>query len=129
MEFEGKVLQMLPPQSGESARGKWLRQDVIFELQQEFSRRVCARFFNKESELQKLHVGGLYTVSFNLESREYNGRWYTDVNVWRVQPHDQPQPAAPAYDAPMPESDPFAGGSTTGGTTAAPSSEVDDLPF
>ncbi len=129
MEFEGKVLQMLPPQSGESARGKWLRQDVIFELQQEFSRRVCARFFNKESELQKLHVGGLYTVSFNLESREYNGRWYTDVNVWRVQPHDQPQQAAPAYDAPMPESDPFGEPAAPAGTTAAPSSEVDDLPF
>jgi len=126
MEFEGKVLEMLPPQSGESARGKWQRQDVIFELQQEFSRRVCARFFNKESEVQKLRVGGLYTVSFNLESREFNGRWYTDVNVWRVQPHEQPQQAAPAYDAPMPESAPFGDPVTP---AATPSSEVDDLPF
>ncbi len=126
MEFEGKVLEMLPPQSGESARGKWQRQDVIFELQQEFSRRVCVKFFNRESEVQKLRVGGLYTVSFNLESREYNGRWYTDVSVWRVQPHDQPQQVAPAYDAPMPESDPFAASGTPADT---PSSEVDDLPF
>ena len=127
MEFEGKVLEMLPPQSGESARGKWQRQDVIFELQQVFSRRVCARFFNKESEVQKLRVGGIYTVSFNLESREFNGRWYTDVNVWRVQSHDQPQqPAAPAYDAPMPDSTPFGEPAAPAGTSAQ---EVDDLPF
>ena len=117
---------MLPPQSGESDRGKWQRQDVIFELQQEFSRRVCVKFFNRESEVQKLRVGGLYTVSSNLESREYNGRWYTDVSVWRVQPHEQPQQqATPAYDAPMPESTPFG----EPAAPAAPSSEVDDLPF
>ncbi len=126
MEFEGKVLQILPAQTGESARGKWQRQDVVFELQQEFSRRVCVKFFNKESEVQKLRVGAIYTVSFNLESREFNGRWYTDVNVWRVQSHEQPQqPVPPAYDAPMPESDPFG----EPASTPAASSEVDDLPF
>ena len=66
MEFEGKVVQILPATSGTSARGPWQRQDVVFELTQEFSRKVCVKFFNKPDDVAKLRVGGLYTVSFNL---------------------------------------------------------------
>ena len=43
----------------------------------EFSRKICVTFFNKESDVAKLREGAAYTVSVNVESREYNGRWYT----------------------------------------------------
>lgn len=120
MEFEGKVVQILPATSGTSARGPWQRQDVVFEMTQEFSRKVCVKFFNKPDDVAKLRVGGLYTVSVNLESREFNGRWYTDVNVWRIQSKEQ-QPAAAA---PVPDLPPI-GAEEPAGTSA----EVDDLPF
>ena len=122
MEVEGKVVQILPATSGTSARGPWQRQDVVFELTQEFSRKVCVKFFNKPDDVAKLRVGGLYTVSFNLESREFNGRWYTDVSAWRIQSKEQ-QPAAGAA-APMPDLPPI-GAEEPAGTSA----EVDDLPF
>ena len=123
MEFEGVVYKILPPTKGTSARGDWQRQEVIFELPQEFSRKVCVIFFNKESDVARLREGMTCTVSVNIESREYNGKWYTDVRAWRVQPKEE-TPAAPA----MPDMPPFAE-EPAYAAPAAPMAEVDDLPF
>lgn len=125
MEFEGKVLQILPATSGTSARGNWQRQEAIFEMTQEFSRKVCVVFFNKPDDVAKLRVGESYLVSVNIESREYNGRWYTDVRAWRIQPKQQaaPEPAPAA----MPDLPPFATEEPAAPTASA--AEVDDLPF
>ena len=122
MEFEGVVYKILRPTKGVSARGEWQRQEVIFEMPQEFSRKVCVTFFNKESEVARLKEGAAYTVSVNIESREYNGRWYTDVRAWRVQPK---QEAAPAP-APTPEMPPLGDEPSY---PASASTDVDDLPF
>ena len=93
MEFEGVVYKILPLTQGTSARGEWQRQDVVFELPSEFSRKICVTFFNKPSDVAKLREGATYTVSVNVESREYNGRWYTDVRAWRLQPKETAQNA------------------------------------
>lgn len=122
MEFEGVVYKILPPTKGVSARGEWQRQEVIFEMPQEFSRKVCVTFFNKESEVARLKEGVAYTVSVNIESREYNGRWYTDVRAWRIQPKAAQAPEMP----PMPDMPPIAEEPSYAST---PASEVDDLPF
>ena len=122
MEFEGVVYKILPPTKGVSARGEWQRQEVIFEMPQEFSRKVCVTFFNKESEVARLKEGAAYTVSVNIESREYNGRWYTDGRAGRVQPK---QGAAPAR-APTPEIPPRGDEPSY---SAPASADVDDLPF
>ena len=113
----------MPATKGTSARGDWQRQEVIFELPQEFSRKICVIFFNKESEVARLREGMTCTVSVNIESREFNGKWYTDVRAWRVQPKEE-TPAAPA----MPDMPPF-GDEPQYGAPAAPMAEVDDLPF
>lgn len=122
MEFEGVVYKIMPPTKGTSARGDWQRQEVIFEMPSEFSRKVCVTFFNKESEVARLKEGATYTVSVNIESREYNGRWYTDVRAWRVQPK---QEAAPMPS--MPDMPPV--GEEPSYSAPAASAEVDDLPF
>lgn len=124
MEFEGVVYKIMPPTRGTSARGDWQRQEVIFELPQEFSRKVCVIFFNKESDVARLKEGMTCIVSVNIESREYNGKWYTDVRAWRVQPKQEEAPAMPA----MPEAAPF-GEEPQYAAPAAPMAEVDDLPF
>ena len=123
MEFEGVVYKIMPATKGTSARGDWQRQEVIFELPQEFSRKICVIFFNKESDVARLREGMVCTVSVNIESREYNGKWYTDVRAWRVQPKEE-TPAAPA----MPDMPPFTE-EPAYAAPAAPMAEVDDLPF
>lgn len=106
---------------GTSARGEWQRQDVVFELPSEFSRKICVTFFNKPSDVAKLREGATYTVSVNVESREYNGRWYTDVRAWRLQPKETAQNAGIP---PMPDAAPLEEPSYS-----TPAAEVDDLPF
>lgn len=123
MEFEGTVYKILPLTKGTSARGDWQRQDVVFEMNEgSFARKICVTFFNKPDDVARLREGAAYNVSVNVESREYNGRWYTDVRAWRVQPK---QEAAPAP-APTPEMPPLGDEPSY---SAPASADVDDLPF
>ena len=101
MEFEGVVYKILPLTQGTSARGEWQRQDVVFELPSEFSRKICVTFFNKPSDVAKLREGATYTVSVNVESREYNGRWYTDVKAWKVVAQGQAGSEPPPFTGPI----------------------------
>ena len=123
MEFEGVVYKIMPATTGTSARGDWQRQEVIFEIPSEFSRKVCVIFFNRPSDVASLKEGKTYTVSINIESREYNGRWYTDVRAWRVQPKQEEVVAS----QPMPDMPPL--GDEPQYTPASSAAEVDDLPF
>ena len=130
MEFEGTVFRIMPATSGQSARGAWQRQEVIFDMksQSQYPRKVCVTFFNKPEEVARLTVGAEYTVSIDIESREYNGKWYTDVRAWRIVPKEQtpPTPAGgvnpPTYSAPMPTEEPAYARSSA-------AQDVDDLPF
>ena len=123
MEFEGTVYKIMPVTKGTSARGEWQRQDVVFEMNEgSFTRKICVTFFNKPEDVARLKEGSAYNVSVNIESREYNGRWYTDARAWRVQPK---QEAAPAP-APTPEMPPLGDEPSY---PASASTDVDDLPF
>ncbi len=125
MEFEGTVYKILPATKGTSARGEWQRQDVIFEMQEgAYARKICVTFFNKPEDVARLQEGAAFTVSVNIESREYNGRWYTDIREWRIQPKQTDAPAG----APMPDMPPLAAEPSYAAAPAA-SAEVDDLPF
>ncbi len=88
-------------------------------MTQEFSRKVAVTFFNKPADVEKLRVGESYIVSVNIESREYNGRWYTDVREWRIQPLQQ-QAAAPAADLPPIGEEP---------SYTRSDAPIDDMPF
>lgn len=123
MEFLGVVYRIMPQQSGTSARGQWQKQEVIFEQPDEFSRKVCVTFFgDRVQDAATLQVGEKVNVSCNIESREYNGRWYTDVRAWRIQKVQPEQPAA----APIPDLPPF---ETAEPAMPAGGDQFDDLPF
>ena len=89
LELEGRIVRKLGVQSGTSARGVWSKQEFVFEYQEgNFPTQVCMNVWgdDKVKELDKYQVGDKVKVSFNLSSREYNGRWYTDVRAWRIEP-------------------------------------------
>jgi hypothetical protein len=106
LELEGRITQKLPVQQGTSARGSWAKQDFIFEYQEgNFPTSLCMNVWgaDKVSELEKFQVGDKVKISFNLSSREYNGRWYTDVRAWRIEAvAAQNNVQAPAPSDPMP---------------------------
>ena len=122
MEFVGKVLEILPAVSGQSARGTWERQTVVFEqANKQFGKEIAVTFMNKSQDVASLRVGESYTVSFDIESRKYMDKWYTDVRAWRVQ-SEQTQAQPPVQDMP-----PFMEEPQT--TYSAGAGVVDDIPF
>ena len=131
LELEGRIARKLGVQTGTSARGTWSKQEFVFEYQEgNFPSQVCMNVWgdDKVRELDKFQVGDKVKVSFNVSSREYNGRWYTDVRAWRIEPAVAAQPAgyAPqaAYSAPVAPSAPL----PTADDMSSPLSD-DDLPF
>ena len=103
--FEGIVSNVLPAQTGTSARGEWHSQNVVFEMQNNspYTRKVSVKFFNKRDEGARLVVGAAYKVTFDVESREFNGRWYTDVIGRRVEPKEAAQMEQAPYSHPSRE--------------------------
>ena len=134
LDIVGKLLRKLDTQSGEGSFGGWRRQDAIIETIEQYPKKICISFWNEKiSDLDKINLGDTITASVNIESRENNGKWYTSVRVWRLQPSDgsatqQPtataqqsqNQSAAAYDMPAPTSSDFV-------DTQPP--EIDDLPF
>ena len=84
MELIGKIVQLLPEKSGESARGPWRKQEYILETEDQYPKQVCFMVWSEKIDEFAIKEGESLTVSINLESREYNDRWYTDVKAWRV---------------------------------------------
>lgn len=107
LELEGKLLKKMNVQSGTSAKGTWAKQEFVIEYQEgNYPASVCMSVWgeDKVNDLQKFNPGDKVKVSFNLSSREYNGKWYTDVRVWRMSLVTD-QPAQPAPAAPLPSLD------------------------
>ncbi|MCC8088444.1 MAG: DUF3127 domain-containing protein [Rikenellaceae bacterium] len=120
MEIQGTVFRVLPLVKGTSARGEWMKQEIVVELQTEFNRKVCISFWgDKVQEVAKMREGDNVNISVNIESREYNGRWFTEVRAWKINVQNQ-EASAPHADLPPLNVSDFEGGA---------SSEVDDLPF
>ena len=86
MELTGKILQVLPEKTGNSARGSWRKQEYVIEIPGDYPKKVCFMVWGDRIDELSIQEGQELTVSIDLESREYNGRWYTDVKVWRVSP-------------------------------------------
>ena len=85
MELTGKIIDVLPEKSGTSTRGPWRKQEYVIEIPGEYPKQVCFMAWGDRIEKFGIEQGQELTVHFDLESREYNDRWYTDVKAWRVE--------------------------------------------
>jgi len=93
LEITGKVEQVLPLESGEGKNGPWKKQHFVIEyMDGNYAKKLCFSLWgDKTSALQDIQPGTEIKVSFNVESREYNQRWYTDAKAWRVEVVGQAQ--------------------------------------
>lgn len=95
MEIQGKLIQKLSPVSGISGDKGWTKQEFIIETEGKYPKKVCiAAWGNSIKELDSVSVNSNLTVSIDVESREFNNRWYTDVKAWKIvgqsKPKDEP---------------------------------------
>jgi len=122
LELTGKLVAKLPQQSGQGKNGTWVKQEFVMETQDQFPKKVCISLWgDKAKDVDSISIGETLKASINIESREFNGRWYTDVRAWRIE--KQGSSASPEM-PPMPNDEslpPF---------LEQPNNQpVDDLPF
>jgi hypothetical protein len=84
MQFTALLKEVLAPVEGQGANGTWRRQDIIVETVDQYPKKVCVSIWGDKINVQELTLGSPYTIDVNLESREYNGRWFTDVKAWKI---------------------------------------------
>ena len=118
LEISGKVVKILQEQSGEGKNGRWVKQEFIIETEDQFPKKVCfSTWGDKTDQLKQLTTGDAVSVSFNVESREYNERWYTDLRAWKIVKSTGASPSSQADNPPFDETD------------IPPEEMDDDLPF
>jgi len=133
MEITGKIITALEARSGQSRTtgNMWMSQEYVLETAEQYPKRICFNVWGEDKiKLFNIQVGNDYTVSFDINAREYQGRWYNDVRAWKVEPATAGAAQAPV--APVPAVDaPFAPAENTASTPDFGNSEsqTDDLPF
>ena len=86
MEITGTLLQVLTPQTGTGKNGQWKKQEFIIETTDMYPKKVCLAAWGDKIDISKFNLGQTVKASFDVESREYNGKWYTDVKAFGLQP-------------------------------------------
>ncbi|PID90578.1 MAG: hypothetical protein CSA97_02210 [Bacteroidetes bacterium] len=107
-DIVGVLEQKMPLATGESARGQWQRQDIVIALTDvQYPTKICVELFNNSAHLaDNIPEGSRIRVSVNIQSREYQGRWFTGIRGWRLETlADSAQGQAPmpqqGYQQPM----------------------------
>ena len=103
MEVVGKIIQVLPAQEGVGRNGNpWKVQPYVLETLDQYPRKVHFEVFGEDRiKMNPCELDQLVTVSFDIESREFNGRWYTSIRAWKIQQGDMTQAAAAPAAAPQ----------------------------
>lgn len=118
MQLSAKLIQLLPLQTGTGKNGQWKKQDIIVETEgSAYPKKVCISIWGDKIDAGQLQPGNQLKIDFDVESREYNGRWYTDVKAWKI----EATASAPAAMADFP--------SQAAGEGMPAKAEDDDLPF
>ena len=103
-QINGKIIQLLPTQEGDSQRGHWMRGGFVVEYGEEYPRKVAFTLFGEEKVniVRNIPVGTMVTVKYNPESREFNEKWYTDLQAFSVSPMYAQAPQGAPAPAPAP---------------------------
>jgi hypothetical protein len=121
MEIKGKLIQLLQPQTGEGKNGPWKKQEIIIEIPGQYPKNVCIAIWGDKINESQLQVGNELNVSFDIESREFNNRWYTDIKAWKIEVSSAAGKASASTGFPGSEPPPF--------DIPEPPDSSDDLPF
>lgn len=94
MEIQGKIIVVLPERSGTSQRGnQWRSISYVLETQEQYPKKLAFDVTNDKIEQLNIQLGEILTVQFDINAREYNGRWFNSINAWNVIRQTQQAPA------------------------------------
>jgi len=85
LEFEGNLVKVLSEVTGQGKNGAWVKQDFVLETEDQYPKKACfTAWGDKAADLKTFSLGEKLRVTFSVESREYNDRWYTDLRAFRI---------------------------------------------
>jgi len=96
MEITGKIVQVQEEQAGNGRNGVWRKRDYILETGGQYPKKVCMTVWGDKIDQFNMQPGDEVNAGIEIESREFNGRWYTDVKVWKVNKDGNGAVSAPA---------------------------------
>ena len=107
MQLSAKLIEVLAIQIGQGKNGEWRKQDIIVETDVHYPKKICISLWGDKIVDSNLQIGHLYKYDIDIESREYSGRWYTDVKAWRIDSsnNDNSTTEAPLPVSPLPPLD------------------------
>lgn len=133
MEIQGKIIAVLQPREGTSAKGTaWKVQEFVMEAPGQYPKKMVFEVFGQDRlDRFNIQVGQEVNVAFDIDAREWNGRWYNSVRAYDVKQVGA-MPMQPTYAAPQPA--PSSAPVVTPGTNplnqaAVPTEKAEDLPF
>lgn len=132
MDITGKIIFASEPTSGTSKTtgNPWMRQDFVIETHEQYPKKCVFTVLGKERlEQMNLQLNGEYTVSFDIDAHEYNGRWYNDIRAWRAVPAQTPGVAASAQTPQYAASTPAQPAQGLSSDSLQSADNLDDLPF
>jgi len=108
MELRGRIVAVLPLQSGEGRNGLWRKQDYVLEhnTESQYPKRMSFNLWGEKIDQFKVQEGQWVKVDFDIDCREYQGRWYNDIRAWRIENITDNAPTI-APQAEMPEMPPM----------------------
>jgi len=93
LTVKGKITKILEVESGTSKAGKeWKKQTFVIDTGDQYNPEIAFSVFGDE-KVEKLtkynKVGDEVKVCFNASSREHNGRYYHNLDAWRIESNNQ----------------------------------------
>jgi hypothetical protein len=85
MDITGVISEILPETTGKSAKGEWKKQSFILLTSESYPKKICFSVWNEKINLNTFAKETRLKVFFDIESKEYNGRWFTELRVWKVE--------------------------------------------
>ena len=90
MQLSATLIRILPTQSGTGKNGEWKKQNLVFETQAQFPKKICISFWGDKLQSVELRESETYVIDFDIESRDYNGKWFTDLKAWKIVQNSSP---------------------------------------
>lgn len=130
MEVTGKIIVALPEVSGTAkASGKqWKKRNYVLETLDNYPTKIAFEFFGERADQYPLNVGEVVKLSFDIDSHEYQGRWFTTIRGWKAEKENAGSQSNGGSSAPA-GVDPFASSPAPVDQFTPSGDPNDDLPF
>jgi hypothetical protein len=124
LSITGRLIHKLPEVTGQGQNGPWSKQLFVIQTSDQFPKKICFEAWNDKTELiRALKKNESIEVFFNVESREYNGKWYTTLKAWKIEAKADTNTSTHTYDPPAPQP------AAPPAWSDVPADMKDDLPF